>query len=107
MTKTKLSHKDSKNENITNPNILLVSFKEKTNKNENVLIENSSQLHEEEQINQMIVENDQQFNDTVNGEREQWSNKIEYMLSVIGYVVDLGSLFIIVNVDYRKNFKTK
>ena len=107
MTKTKLSYKDSKNENITNPNILLVSFKEKTNKNENVLIENSSQLHEEEQINQMIVENDQQFNDTVNGEREQWSNKIEYMLSVIGYVVDLGSLFIIVNVDYRKNFKTK
>ena len=24
-------------------------------------------------------------------EREQWSNKVEYMLSVIGYVVDLGS----------------
>lgn len=25
-------------------------------------------------------------------QREVWSNKIEYMLSVIGYVVDLGSM---------------
>ena len=25
-------------------------------------------------------------------QRDQWTNKIEYMLSVIGYVVDLGSI---------------
>ena len=35
---------------------------------------------------------DQNEQRTVNViQREQWSNKIEYMLSVIGYVVDLGS----------------
>jgi hypothetical protein len=46
-------------------------------------------------------------NDTVNIElhettsntvkvRDEWSNKVEYMLSVIGYVVDLGNLQFIV-----------
>jgi hypothetical protein len=25
--------------------------------------------------------------------RDQWSNKVEYLLSVIGYVVDLGSKY--------------
>jgi hypothetical protein len=31
-------------------------------------------------------------NSNVVKSRDEWSNKIEYMLSVIGYVVDLGNL---------------
>lgn len=83
MSKNKLSYTDPKSENLTNQNILLVSFKEQTNKNENELLH-----YGEEQVNQRTVEHDQQLTEN----REQWSNKVEYMLSVIGYVVDLGSL---------------
>ena len=41
------------------------------------------------QNNNRDDQNEQQI--VSNIQREQWSNKIEYMLSVIGYVVDLGS----------------
>jgi SNF family Na+-dependent transporter len=34
-------------------------------------------------------------------DREQWSNKIEYMLSVIGYVVDLGNCVRFPYVTYK------
>ena len=34
-------------------------------------------------------------------EREQWNNKIEYMLSVIGYVVDLGNCIRFPYVTYK------
>lgn len=33
--------------------------------------------------------------------REQWSNKVEYMLSVIGYVVDLGNCVRFPYVTYK------
>lgn len=33
--------------------------------------------------------------------RDQWSNKIEYMLSVIGYVVDLGNCIRFPYVTYK------
>jgi hypothetical protein len=37
-------------------------------------------------------------------QREVWSNKIEYMLSVIGYVVDLGSMDLSLKKNENKFF---
>jgi hypothetical protein len=43
-----------------------------------------------------IVETTNKY-DTVNvqGTRDSWSNRVVYLLSIIGFVVDLGRLFII------------
>ena len=52
------------------------------------------------------VNNKSLSNTELTPERDVWSNKIEYMLSVIGYVVDLGSKIIMVHQFYFIIFKT-
>lgn len=49
------------------------------------------------QVNEISVRADSKLK----VEREQWNNKIEYMLSVIGYVVDLGNCVRFPYVTYK------
>jgi hypothetical protein len=60
-----------------NTTLLLVSMQEK---------EKITRLYEEVAPNELATEVGEQLK-----ERDQWANRVEYMLSVIGYVVDLGS----------------
>jgi hypothetical protein len=64
-----------------NTTLLLVSFTEAE-------AANRPRLYEEVPVDQVVSEMAGSIEIT---ERDQWSNKLEYMLSVIGYVVDLGS----------------
>lgn len=56
-------------------NDVTIELKEKLLSNNNVNNKSTNDTNDEEE------------------ERDVWSNKIEYMLSVIGYVVDLGSIY--------------
>ena len=70
----------------THQELLLVSLCE-TGSNAN----QRPRLYEEVSTDRIKSEVDGNNNDCDSKERDQWSNKLEYMLSVIGYVVDLGS----------------
>ncbi len=67
-----------------NTTLLLVSFSEAESANR-------PRLYEEVPVDRVVSE---MAGSSELAERDQWSNKLEYMLSVIGYVVDLGSLYL-------------
>ena len=72
--------------NNNNTTLLLASFNEQEKEKDK---EKSRRFYEEVPTNEFVTE---LTSDSTIKQRDQWANKIEYMLSVIGYVVDLGSM---------------
>lgn len=70
-------------------------------------------LPEKQRFPEVIVENEEENNgnnmsdvpaeklDENHGKRDEWTNKLEYLLSVIGYVVDLGNCVRFPYVTYK------
>lgn len=83
----KTNNHEITNNATNNTTLLLVSFTEPEKETEN----NCNHVHrprlfEEVPADRVVSEV------AIDRKRDQWSNKLEYMLSVIGYVVDLGSV---------------
>ena len=62
--------------------------------NDNQIIRNSKEINLNEDTNDFSIEDNCEI-------REEWTNKMEYMLSVIGYVVDLGNCIRFPYVTYK------
>jgi hypothetical protein len=64
-----------------------------TNKNdqEHVPMAVTKNRHQPETITTAIVETSNKINKK--GQRDNWSNRVVYLLSIIGFVVDLGKDF--------------
>lgn len=67
---------------------------EKKKDNDNQKIRNSKEINSYEDTKGFNIEDNCEI-------REEWTNKVEYMLSVIGYVVDLGNCIRFPYVTYK------